>query len=221
MKIQRLFGVVLGCVVLAGFATGQEAAVSVLKTALIEQEYEIAKTSKSYVVFDFEAKIVALKAKGFVLKEWPIAKVRRWGRLTGLAPYPLERKSAIHEPKRKDITPNKTAPDKKAEVKPDPKKTSGDLDILELDKMPVDYTLWLPDQIRIIVRPHRRGLGAFLDGAGRIFSKGIARRVKTIFRAINKRPFTDIEIIFAEDKDAKGVYWSFFEGQKCILYWPD
>jgi hypothetical protein len=221
MKIQKLCGAVLGGIVLAGFAAGQEAAVSARKTALIEQEYEIAKTSKSYFVFDFEAKTVALKAKGFALKEWPIFKVRRWGRLTGLTPYPLERKSAIHEPKRKDITPNKTEPDKKVEVKPDPKKTGGDLDILELDKMPADYTLWLPDQIRIIVRPHRKGLGALLNGVGRIFSKGIARPIKTIFRAIKKKPFTDIEIVFTDNKDAKGVYWSFFEGQKCILYWPD
>jgi len=220
MNIRKLCGAA-GFIVLAGFLAGQETAVSAKKTAMLEQEYEIAKTSNSYVVFDFEARIVALKAKGFVLKEWPILKVRRWGRLTGLTPYPLERKSAIHEPKRKDITPGKTEADKKAGAKPDPKKTSGDLDILELDKMPVDYTLWLPDEIRIIVHPHRKSLGAVLAGVGRIFSKGIARRIKTIFGAIKKKSFTDIEIVFADNKDAKGVYWSFFEGQKCILYWPD
>ena len=212
---------VVGLAGMAAIAAGQGPAVSPRKIERLEREYEIARTSKSYVVFDFEARTVALKAKGMVLKEWPIARVRRWGKATALTAYPLERKSAIHEPKRKDVTPVKNEPEKKIEVTPEPKKAGGDLDILELEKMPVDYTLWLPDRIRIIARPQRKGLGAALSWIGRVFSKGIARPIKTIFRAIGKKPFTDIEIVFADKKDAKGVYWSFFEGQPCFLHWPD
>jgi hypothetical protein len=132
-----------------------------------------------------------------------------------LNPYPPEKKSAIHPPQRTDITPGKE------EAKVEPAKKSDDLDILELYKMPVDYTLELPDEIRIIVRPKKKGFAAELDGVGRFFSQGIGRPVKTILREIKKKSYTDIEIVFADNEDAQAVYWSFFEGQKCLLIWPD
>ncbi len=214
-------------VLTAGWAAGPEPTVSARRTAFLEHEYAIAKTAKSYFIFDFEDKMVFLKAKGIVLKQWPIVRFGMWGRATGPLPYTLERKTVLNPPVRTDVTPVKSdqavAGTASAPVSAvDLKKTSPyDLDIWELPKMPVKYVLELPDEIRINVRPQRKGFARFAEGVGRIFSRGIARPFHTIMRAIKKNPFTDIEIVFPEDNDAKGVYWSFFEGQKCLIYWPE
>jgi hypothetical protein len=223
-----LIGIVGVLALTAGRAAGQGPSVSARRTAFMEQEYAIAKTGKSYFIFDFEDKMVFLKAKGIVLKQWPIAKFIRWGWATALLPYTIKNKTALNPPERTDVTPVKNdqaAAEGGTVPAPanDPKKTStsDDLEILELVKMPVKYTLVLPDEIKIIIHPQKKGLARFWEGFGRIFSRGIARPYQTIVRAIKKSPFTDIEIVFPKENDAKGVYWSFFEGQKCLIYWPE
>jgi hypothetical protein len=206
--MSRMILGMIGAAALAVFWNGQETTISARKGELLEQEYAIAKTSASYFIFDFEARVVYLKAKGFRLKEWPITKVRKWGRPIALKPYALDKKSAINKPQRKNITP-----------KPGEAPKSDELDVLELEKMPVQYTLELADEIRIQVRPEGHGFKGFLKGVGRFISWSIFKPVKTVSRALGKNPFTDIEVVLATEKDAKGIYWSFFEGQKCLLYW--
>ncbi|HOF82662.1 MAG: hypothetical protein PHF93_03860 [Acidobacteriota bacterium] len=218
MKTRRILGLVAGTALLVAGAAGQEAAApSPRKAARVEQEYGLARTPSTYFIFDFEAGKVSLKARGLVLKEWPIFKVKTWGRHGGVMTCPLLKKTAYNAPKRKDVTPGKAEDetDKKPTAKND------DLDILELVKMPVNFTLELPGDIRMNVRLRKSGFARILDGAGRLFSRGIGRSVKTIVRGIGRRPFTEIEIIFLEESAAKNIYWSFFEGQKCILYWPE
>ena len=207
--------VLAGLVFSAGIVFCQTDAASPSKTALLEQEYALAKTPSTYFVFDFGAGAVRLKSKGIVLKEWPIAGIRIRGRGIGVMTYPLVKKTAYRAPQRKDITPGKAEPEKKPEPKSD------DLDIMELSKMPVSYTLELPEDVRIIVRLRKSGFGRIAGDVGKFFSRGIGRSVKTIFRALKKRPFTDIELDFAEAIAAKNIYWAFFEGQKCILYQPE
>jgi len=204
-----------GLVLSLGAAIGQNAAVSARQTEFLEQEYALAKNPSTYFVFNFETAKVALKSRGLTLKEWPVAKMRMWGRAGGVMTYPLVKKTAYRAPQRKDITPGKAEEEKKPAAKTD------DLDILELGKMPVDYTLELPEDIRIKVRFQKKGAARIIGGIGRFFSRGIGRSVKTIIRGAKKRPFTDIELVFAEENAAKNIYWAFFEGQNCILYWPE
>jgi len=215
------FGIIGLMILSSGFAVGRETAVSARKTALLEQEYAIAKTSATYFIFNFETKTVALKAKGLVLKEWPFAKARTWGRAPGVMTYPLVRKTALEEPQRPDISPGKEEPEKDKEKEKKPAAKSDDLGLMELSKMPVRYTLELPDDIRIKVRLQKKGFGRIVEGFARFFSKGIGRSFKTISRGLKKSPFTDIDLVFADENAARNIYWAFFENQKCILYWPE
>ena len=218
MKTRRILGLVAGTALLVAGAAGQEAAApSPRKAARVEQEYGLARTPSTYFIFDFEAGKVFLKARGLVLKEWPVFQVKTWGRRGGVMTCPLLKKTAYNAPQRKDVTPGKAEDETDTKAKP----KNDDLDILELVKMPVHFTLELPGDIRMNVRLRKSGFARILDGAGRLFSRGIGRSVKTIVRGIGKRPFTDIEIVFLEENAAKNIYWSFFEGQKCILYWPE
>jgi hypothetical protein len=208
--MKRILILISGAAILTGVAVGQSDVAAAAKTAFLEQEYALAKTSASYFVFDFNARVIVLKARGFVLKSWSIAAVRKWGRPTAMTAYPLTKKSAINKPQRKNITPKPGEPPKDAE-----------LDVLELEKMPLQYALELPDEIRLHIRPQTKGFKRFFGGIGRIFSWTIAQPVKTVFRAVKKSPFTDIDIVVPTEKEAKGIYWSFFEGQKCLLHWPE
>jgi hypothetical protein len=180
--MKRILILIGGAAILAGTAGGQSDIAAAGKTAFLEQEYAIAKTSASYFVFDFNARIIVLKARGFELKSWPIAAVRKWGRPTAMKAYPLEKKSAINKPQRKNITPKPGDPPKDVE-----------LDTLELDKMPVKYTLEFPDEIRIHVRPQTKGFKRFFGGVGRIFSWTLAQPLETVFRAVKKSRYTDID----------------------------
>ena len=84
MKTRRILGLVAGTALLVAGAAGQEAAApSPRKAARVEQEYGLARTPSTYFIFDFEAGKVSLKARGLVLKEWPIFKVKTWGRHGG------------------------------------------------------------------------------------------------------------------------------------------
>jgi len=208
--MKRILILISGAAILAGTAAGQGDVAAAAKTAFLEQEYALAKTSASYFVFDFDARVIILKARGFELKSWPIAAVRKWGRTTAMTAYPLTKKSAINKPQRKNITPKPGDPPKDAE-----------LDVLELDKMPLRYTLELAAEIRLHVRPQTKGFRRFIGGIGRIFSWTMAQPLKTVFRAVKKSPFTDIDIVVPTEIEAKGVYWSFFEGQKCLLHWSE
>ncbi len=208
--MKRILILIFGAAILGGLAAGQSDVVAAARAAFLEQEYALAKTSASYFVFDFNARVIVLKARGFVLKSWPIAAARKWGRPTAMTAYPLAKKSAINKPQRKNITPKPGDPPKDAE-----------LDVLELDKMPAQYTLELTAEIRLHVRPQTKGFKKLIGGIGRIFSWTIAKPLKTVFRAVKKSPFTDIEIIVPTENEAKGVFWSFFEGQKCLLHWSE
>lgn len=215
MKTRTFAAIGAGIVLAVGAAFGQSGAVSARRTAFLEQEYALAKSSATYFIFNFETATVSLKSRGLVLKEWPVAKMRIWGRAGGVMTYGLVRKTAYRAPQRKDITPGKA----EAEQKPAPK--DDDLGIMELGKMPVDYTLELPDEIRIKVRLQKKGFARIAGGIGRFFSRGIGRSVKTIVRGMGKRPFTDIELVFDDENAARNIYWAFFEEQKCILFWPE
>lgn len=217
MKTRVAAAVILvsGLVLFQGADLGRAEDVSAHTILLLEQEYALAKTSSSYFIFNFETATVSLKARGMVLKEWPAVKVRVWGRTGGVMTFPLARKTAYRAPQRKDITPDKEGEEEKPEAKSD------DLDILELVKMPVNYTLDLSKDVRIKVRYRRSGFNRILDGIGRFFSRGIARSAKTVVRGIIGRPFTEVELDFDDEIAAKNIYWSFFEGQKCILFWPE
>lgn len=210
----RIFTAFLAGLLLAHAAAfGQDVSARALR--FLEQEYALAKTPSTYFVFDFGTSTVSLRSRGMVLKEWPAVEVRTWGKTGAVMTYPLLRKTAYRASKRKDITPGKAEGENKAAAKTD------DLDILELVKMPVAYTLELPGGIRIKVRMRKKGPARILDGFGRFFSRGFGRSAKTIVRGAMRRPFAEIEIFFTEENAAKNIYWSFFEGQKCILNWPD
>lgn len=175
---------------------------------LLEAELALAKTSASYLIMDFSEKSISLKSRGIVLKKWEIRKARFWGQSVLIKALGLYKKSAWFPPKRKNIVPGKEA---QADV---------DLEVLELKEMPSRYRLTFPDGIQISIRPRTKKFFPFLGNIGTSIGRLTLLPLKALWFSMRKERFTEIELVMANEKETKGLYWSFLEGQISIIYWP-
>jgi len=178
------------------------------RAAALEQELALAKTPGMYFLFDFKKRRIDLKFRGLALKTWEIARTKVWGRDFDVRISKLERKSTLFPPKRANITPK---PGEEADI---------ELDVLELDKMPTHFSLYFGEKLRIKVRPKTRKFGKMVlnAGAGIVWYGFLP--LKTVWMSLRKKPFTEIEIVTKNEKDAKAIYWAFYEGQSCLIYHP-
>jgi hypothetical protein len=173
---------------------------------LLEAELALAKTSASYFIMDFSGKSISLKSRGIVLKKWEIRKARFWGQSVPLKALGLYKKSSWFPPMRKNIVPGKEA---QADV---------DLEVLELKEMPSRYRLTFPDGIHISIRPRTRKFFPLLGNIGTSIGRLTLLPLKALWFSMRRERFTEIELVMANEKDTKGLYWSFLEGQSCIIY---
>lgn len=181
---------------------------------LLENELTLARKAASYVIINLQDKGISLKAKGIVLRKWDIQSSKSWGRPVGHVLYKMTKKSALSQPKRPDITPGQE--EKKTEDKE--KKEAFDLGVLELKDMPIHYDLSFDENISISVRPKTKKFWPSLINIRKTISWFTYLPVKTIWHVLKKKPFTEIEIVMKNEKDAQGVYWSFLDGQSTIIY---
>ena len=192
---------------LTAAAAADEKTKAVEQNRLLEAELALAKTSASYLVMDFSEKSISLKSRGIVLKKWEIRKARFWGQSIPIKALGLLKKSAWFPPKRKNIVPGKEA---QGDV---------DLEVLELREMPSRYRLTFPDGIHISIRPRTKKFFAFLGNVGTSIGRLILLPLKALWFKINKKRFSEIELVMANENDSKGIYWS-LEGQSCGIYRP-
>ena len=96
----------------------------------LKAEYPLARTQKIYVVFDLEARRIALRASGLTVAEFPIARYRLWGASRPTASSTLLDKKSLFGPQRQVIDLSEAA---------EKKSTGGELRALELDDMPDAY----------------------------------------------------------------------------------
>jgi len=199
-------------VILLSWLTAAAAADEKTKAAeqnkLLEAELALAKTSASYLIMDFAEKSISLKSRGIVLKKWEIRKAGFWGQLFPIKALELLKKSAWFPAKRKNIVPGKEA---QGDV---------DLEVLELKEMPSRYRLTFPDGIDISIRPRTRKFFASLGTIGTSIGRLTLLPLKAIWVSMRKERFTEIELVLTNEKETKGLYWSFLEGQSCIIYRP-
>jgi hypothetical protein len=209
-KIIRVVAVIGACAI-GGWAQDGP---SLKKTnRLLEAELSLAKAPGTYMVIDIEGRTVSLKARGIVLRQWPIKKTRSWGKAVPLAVMKLEGKSALSEPERPNITPGKEDKKSEAEGAKDPV----DLGVLELKDMPVHFSLDFGKGIRVSVRPRTGRFWPVLVNIAKRISWHTYLPLKTIWFALRKKSFMEIELVMPTEKDAQGIYWSFTYGQNAII----
>ena len=83
--------------------------------------------------------------------------------------------------------------------------------------MPVHFDLIFDDDIRVAIRPRAKKFGTRIANLGKALGWYIGLPIKTIFRAIGRKPFTEIAVVLVSEKDAQGIYWSFLDGHQTII----
>jgi len=197
--------IVLGASIVGRAVGGGEKAVGRSRASL-GAEIALAKAPGIYGVVDLERGVVEIKGRGTALKTFDIVRSKRWGKNVGQTTSKVLKKSTLFPPKRKNITP------KPGEEEPDV-----ELDVLELSKMPTHYSITLEGNIRLKVRPKTKH---FLRRI-RNFGSGILWYAylpfKTVWRTVAGKPFAEIQIVTGNEKEARWIYWSFFEGLNCLV----
>mgnify|MGYP000157704149 CR=1 FL=1 len=193
-----------------GFASGQkgqEMAPLLIKSLLLNQELKLASAPQIYFLLNLNEKKIELKARGLILKEWKIARIRRWGTHPELKILTLEKKSALFAPKRKKIKPGEI-------------QSSGtfELEALELKDMPTVYTLRFKEGVKIYVRPGAKKLAGHLASVGFFLRWYGWFPLESLFSRISKKRIKLIEITLASGEEAKAMYWGLLEGMKGLIY---
>jgi hypothetical protein len=204
---------VLGVCAVAGMAqTGTDLR---SRNRLLESELAVARTSGSYMVIDLSGKTVSLRARGMVLRSWEIGRSRLWGKRIPMKTLRLQAKSALGEPRRTNITPGKEEPERASQTATAP----GDVDlgILELKDMPIHYDLVFEEGVHVSIKPRTRNLWARFINLTRSMSWYIGLPIKTVFRTIRKKPFTNISVVLSSEKAAQEIYWALLDGQRTII----
>jgi len=186
---------------------GQDISSLLIKNQLLNLELELASEPQIYFLLNLGEKKLELKARGLVLKEWKIARIRRWEAHPELKILTLEKKSALFAPKRKKIKPGEID-------------SSGtfELEALELKDMPTVYTLKFKEGVKIYVRPGAKKLGGHLASLGFFFRWYGWFPLRNLFSRILKKPIKTIEITLASGDEAKAIYWGLLEGMKGVIY---
>ncbi|MEK6528653.1 MAG: hypothetical protein AAB089_08275 [Nitrospirota bacterium] len=178
---------------------------------LLESELKLAKNPQLYFIFNLKEKKIYFKCRGVTLRELEIEKVNLWGPYPDLKYYALLKRSTLFKPERKEINPKDNEKDKEEE--------NFELEALELDDMPANFSMVLDKGINISVRQKPEG---FFSELRSIYSNTmwhITRPLITAWNAVQGKPFTSVYITLSK-KDAQSLYWSFYEGLVSIIYYP-
>ncbi|MBP1661262.1 MAG: hypothetical protein H6P95_2454 [Candidatus Aminicenantes bacterium] len=226
MKRTAAIATVLAAVLAGGMsssAAGADRAALAKKQDALTAEYGLAKEAKFYFVFDVLGRKIELRVRGMVLRTWPVAAMRFWGRPEFAGTVELVKKTTLKAPERIVLKPGDTEPSIKV---PTPKPgvsvltaTAADYDLeaLELKDMPGRFSLDLDNGLRITVKTLKGqapGLGARLRDGWRWY---VSLPLADLFGERKGKPLSELELTLVDEKDAQSVYWHLFDGIKGII----
>ncbi len=222
---KRMVLAALGTAALIGvvWAAGADKAALAKKQAALSAEYGLAKEAKFYFVFDVLGRKIELRVRGMVLKTWPVQGMRFWGRPDFAGTVELAKKTTLKSPERIVIKPGETE-----EVKPTPTAKPAaagtatasadyDLEALELRDMPKRFSLDFDNRLHVTVKAmagDTPGLGRRLSDAWRWY---IGLPLKNLFGPRQENGLAELELVFADEKDAQSIYWHLFDGIKGLI----
>jgi hypothetical protein len=224
MKKRTAVLILAGILATLAWAAGTDRAALANKQDRLTAEYGLAKDAKFYFVLDVLEGRIELRARGMVLKSWPVEDMRFWGRPDLAGSVGLVRKTALKTPEKIVIKPG----DAGETVKPAPAAKPGeasaaatpadyDLEAIELRDMPTRFGFDLDNGLHIAIKAK--------SGA----APGLRIRLKDAWHWYFGLPLRDLlgkgkgqaaaelELTLANDQDAQAVYWHFYDGIKGII----
>ncbi len=197
---------VLVGVSLAISVSAQEAKQLFWQNAVLEAELVLAKSSSTYFVIDEAKALIQFKAKGAILREWKIERMRCRPMAWPVFSVTLQKKEALIVPKRKHIDP------KKAE-----EIGSYELESLESKDMPSEYVLTLDDGSRIRILSVKEKLITLLSHYEIALQQALYEGAKDIWWAAFKPKVRMISIRMVDEVEAKTLCWSLSNGMKGLI----
>lgn len=211
MRKRMILGTILAAAALWAAPQTEDRRVLIDQGRLLEAELALAKTNKSYFFVDLAASRIELRIQGVVLKMWNVAKYAQWGRSLPSGSFKLLKKEALRTPRRTNITPG---PDKEKQVKP----KSSDPEVLELKDMPDRFSFEFEHGITIRFKSPARKIVPRLEYFWGVIGQAIYLPLKTIWAAVRRADFTDIQIIAQNESDAQRIYWTAQEGMSVLVF---
>ena len=188
----------------------------------LQSELTLAQKTQIYFILHLKEKKIYFKARGIVLRDLEIKKMRFWGRPENVKLYIMTGKAAASEPRREAVVIENTKKDEKAPAPPaasPPAPTTVDIKALELEDMPSSFRLILDDGLVISVKPDNQGTLSGLYSIAHSLNWYISQPILTVWYAIKSRPYGALNLVLNE-KDAKALYWSIHEGNGVLIYNP-
>ncbi len=190
----------------------------------LQSEVTLAQKTQIYFVLHLKEKKIYFKARGIVLRDLEIKKLRFWGRPENVKLYALTGKAAASEPRREAVEIENAEKDEKAPAPTKPAAsptapTPVDIKALELEDMPSSFRLILDDGLVIFVKSDKQGTLSGLYSIANSLNWYISQPILTVWYAIKSRPYGALNLILNE-KDAKALYWSIYEGNGVLIYNP-
>ncbi len=219
-----------------------ETMIEILKeNRFLEEELKLARNSQYYFVLNLKEKTLELRARGLLLKSWKASKLLYSGKPVPLKVTTLTFKSALKPPERKVIKPGEaqgnsgpqqaltreSEPQKKGEK--EKKKTDQnqpasstvdkfEVEALEITDMPGSFELHFDDGLRIYVRS-KSGLGERFRQTRELALWYLWYPVRQLlFPKAEQKP--RLFLFFEEKRQAQGIYWSFIDGIKGLIWFP-
>ncbi len=191
---------------------------------LLQSELTLAQKTHVYFIIDLKAKKIYFKARSIVLRNLEIKKMRFWGHPEKVKLYTMTGKTASSEPRREAVVIENTKEDEKAPAPTPPSgsptaPTSIDIKALELEDMPSSFRLILNGGLVISVKPDNQGTLSGLYSIARSLNWYISQPILTVWYAIKGSPYGALNLVLNE-KDAKALYWSIYEGNGVLIYNP-
>ena len=207
-----------------GGAAKADKAALVKKQTTLAAEYALAKDPGFYFVLDMSVRRLELRVRGMALRSWPVRSTRFWGGADFSGAVELARRSALKPPARIVIKPGQAgeepaaAEEGKAAPAPASQPASPaefQLEALELKDMPKSFTLYFDNGLTVEVRSEK-AKEVLRQRLWRFWRWTVALPLGNLFSPSGKGR-TKLELVFAEDKEAQGIYWHFFEGIRGII----
>jgi hypothetical protein len=193
---------------------------------LLEQEYQLVKDPKMYLVFRLSENRIELRLRGLLLREIPVREALVLGRLPERQMIlNLRTKETERPPQRSQVNPQEAIETTSSVPNAAPGTTQpgfsnpqfNEPKMLELSNMPSRYNLVFDGALSIMIRPaetpvEETGFRGRLTRWGVWWSDAIAR-----FRVRMGRSQVPQLRLSLADEDCRRIFWSFNENAKALF----
>jgi hypothetical protein len=223
-KIAAVMALAVAILAGPGGSAGADKAALAKKQDTLNAEYGLAKDAKFYFVFDVLGRKIELRARGMVLKTWPIREMRFWGRPEFAGTVELVKKTTLKAPERIVIKPGET----EEIVKPAPVAAPAaagsaaaaadyDLETIELRDMPRRFGLDLDNGLHITIKAKTGEAPGFGVRMKEAWGWYIGLPLQDLVGKRGEHELAELELILENELDAQSIYWHLFDGIKGII----